>query len=147
AQVPGQLHRARRLCVDGGRRGHREHANRFPQRARSVRGGGNGRTRGDSDRLRQQDERDPDPRLLVEICQVDGTGAYGSRAMTQYRERVEDLLADYAWRLDNDKLEAWTELFTEDARYEILPRDNVDRGYPLALMCCRNQAMLRDRIL
>jgi len=67
--------------------------------------------------------------------------------MTQYREQVEDLLADYAWRLDNDKLEEWTELFTEDARYEILPRDNVDRGYPLALMCCRNRAMLRDRVL
>lgn len=67
--------------------------------------------------------------------------------MTQYRERVQDLLAEYAWRLDNDKLEAWTELFTEDASYEILPRDNVDRGYPLALMCCRNLAMLRDRVL
>lgn len=65
----------------------------------------------------------------------------------QYREQIQDLLAEYAWRLDNDKLEAWTELFTEDARYEILPRDNVDRGYPLALMCCRNQAMLRDRVL
>ena len=67
--------------------------------------------------------------------------------MNQYRERIQDLLADYAWRLDNDKLEEWTELFTEDARYEILPRDNVDRGYTLALMACRNQAMLRDRVL
>lgn len=67
--------------------------------------------------------------------------------MTQYREQIQDLLVEYAWRLDNDKLEEWTELFTEDARYEILPRDNVDRGFPLALMCCRNQAMLRDRIL
>lgn len=67
--------------------------------------------------------------------------------MKQYRERVQDLLAQYAWRLDNDKLEEWTELFTSDARYEIVPRDNVDRGYPLALLCCRNQAMLRDRVL
>jgi len=67
--------------------------------------------------------------------------------MMQYREQVEDLLAEYAWRLDNDKLEEWTELFTQDARYEILPRDNLDRGYSLALMCCRNQAMLRDRVL
>ncbi|OXR48074.1 anthranilate 1,2-dioxygenase [Pusillimonas sp. T2] len=67
--------------------------------------------------------------------------------MTPYRERIQDLLIEYAWRLDNDKLEEWTELFTEDARYEILPRDNFDRGYPLALLCCRNQAMLRDRIL
>lgn len=67
--------------------------------------------------------------------------------MTQYREQIQDLLVEYAWRLDNDKLEEWTELFTDDARYEILPRDNVDRGFSLALMCCRNQAMLRDRIL
>jgi len=67
--------------------------------------------------------------------------------MNQYRERIQDLLADYAWHLDNDKLEQWTELFTEDARYEILPRDNVDRGFSLALMACRNQAMLRDRVL
>lgn len=65
----------------------------------------------------------------------------------QYREQVQDLLAEYAWLLDNDRLEEWTTLFTEDARYEILPRDNVDRGYPLALMCCRNLAMLRDRVL
>ncbi len=63
------------------------------------------------------------------------------------RPAIDDLLVEYAWRLDNDKLEEWTELFTEDARYEIVPRDNHDRGYPLALISCKNRAMLRDRIL
>ena len=67
--------------------------------------------------------------------------------MTQDRLLIQDLMTEYAWRLDNDKLEEWTELFTEDARYEIVPRDNYARGLPLALISCRNRAMLRDRIL
>lgn len=67
--------------------------------------------------------------------------------MTQDRALIQDLMAEYAWRLDNDRLEEWAELFTEDARYEIVPRDNHVRGLPLALISCRNRAMLRDRIL
>ena len=67
--------------------------------------------------------------------------------MSGMRELVDELLADYAWLIDNDKLEEWAELFTEDARYDIIPRENYDRGLPLCLISCKNRAMIRDRIL
>lgn len=67
--------------------------------------------------------------------------------MNRVRELVDELLADYAWLIDNDKLEEWTELFTEDARYDIIPRENHERGLPLCLISCKNRAMIRDRVL
>jgi len=67
--------------------------------------------------------------------------------MSRMRELVDEVLAEYAWLIDNDKLEGWTELFTEDARYDIIPRENHDRGLPLCLISCKNRAMIRDRIL
>lgn len=64
-----------------------------------------------------------------------------------WRAAIDDLFTDYGWLLDNDKLEEWTGLFTESARYDVIPRENFDRGMPLCLIACRNRTMLRDRIL
>lgn len=60
---------------------------------------------------------------------------------------LSELQARYVSALDNDQLEAWTEFFTEDCRYEIIPRENVDAGLPAPVLYCRNRAMLRDRVL
>jgi anthranilate 1,2-dioxygenase small subunit len=57
-----------------------------------------------------------------------------------------DLMADYAELIDSDRLEEWLELFTEDARYDVIPRENVEQGFRLSLMVCSNKAQLRDRI-
>ena len=49
------------------------------------------------------------------------------------RFEIEDLLAAYAAALDGDALETWPEFFTDDCFYQIIPRDNYERGLPLAL--------------
>ncbi len=63
------------------------------------------------------------------------------------RAAIADLMADYVHLIDEDRLEEWVELFTEDCTYKILSRENVDAGYPLELMSCHNQGMLRDRVV
>jgi len=65
----------------------------------------------------------------------------------ELRNRVTDFLVEYAWLVDNDHLEQWVELFAPEGRYEIIPRENVVRGMPLALLSCRNKAMVGDRVL
>jgi len=62
------------------------------------------------------------------------------------RYEIEELLAEYAAVLDAVDLERWPEFFTEQCFYEVIPRDNYDRGLPLALMRCESKGMLRDRV-
>jgi anthranilate 1,2-dioxygenase small subunit len=59
---------------------------------------------------------------------------------------ANELMADYADLIDADRLEDWLELFTEDARYDVVPRENVEQGLLVSLMVCANKAQLRDRI-
>ncbi|SAL19737.1 aromatic-ring-hydroxylating dioxygenase subunit beta [Caballeronia udeis] len=53
----------------------------------------------------------------------------------------------YINNLDNDRLEAWPTLFTEDCLYEIVPKENADMGLPIGIIYCNNQKMLRDRVV
>jgi anthranilate 1,2-dioxygenase small subunit len=53
----------------------------------------------------------------------------------------------YINNLDNDRLEAWPTLFTEDCFYEIVPKENADMGLPIGIIYCNNQKMLRDRVV
>lgn len=53
----------------------------------------------------------------------------------------------YIYNLDNNRLEAWPTLFTEDCVYEIVPKENADLGLPVGLIHCTNQRMLRDRVV
>ena len=53
----------------------------------------------------------------------------------------------YINNLDNDRLEAWPTLFTEDCLYEIVPKENADMGLPIGIIYCTNQKMLRDRVV
>ena len=59
---------------------------------------------------------------------------------------ANELMAEYADRIDGDRLEEWLDLFTEDARYDVIPRENADQGLRVSLMVCANKAQLRDRI-
>ncbi len=63
------------------------------------------------------------------------------------RAAIDDLMADYCYYLDDDRLEEWLDFFTEDCQYKILSRENEEGGLPLELLSCRNKNMLRDRIL
>jgi anthranilate 1,2-dioxygenase small subunit len=62
------------------------------------------------------------------------------------RAAVHDLLAEYGALIDAAKFDEWLDLFTEECRYEVIPRENFDRGLPAALIFCDSRAMLEDRI-
>lgn len=72
----------------------------------------------------------------------------GVRAGVSISERlaVEDLYATYAEVLDDGDIERWPELFTDDAEYLIVARENHQQGLPLALVRCESRAMLIDRV-
>jgi len=63
------------------------------------------------------------------------------------RYEIEELLAEYAAVLDAVDLECWPEFFTEQCFYEIIPRENYDRGLPMAIMRCESKGMLKDRVV
>jgi|TARA_A100001037_G_C15118881_1_gene622818 salicylate 5-hydroxylase small subunit len=62
------------------------------------------------------------------------------------RFEIEDLYSEYTDILDTEQLERWPELFTEDAFYDVIPRENYERDMPLAIMRCESRAMMRDRV-
>jgi 3-phenylpropionate/cinnamic acid dioxygenase small subunit len=65
----------------------------------------------------------------------------------ELRLAIEDLHSEYCAALDERRYEDWAALFTEDCLYRIVPRDNHERGLPLALMHCESRGMLLDRIV
>ena len=65
----------------------------------------------------------------------------------EIRLAIEDLMSDYAYALDDDELERWSDFFTEDAAYKIISRDNYEAGMALGIMSCDGRGMMRDRIL
>ena len=62
------------------------------------------------------------------------------------RIEIQDLMSAYAAVLDAGNLDQWPEFFVDDAFYQVIPRDNYDRGLPLALIRCESKGMLRDRV-
>ena len=62
------------------------------------------------------------------------------------RLRIEDLYAAYAACLDDGRFEEWPEFFTDDCVYRVIPRENHDRGFPLATLSFESKGMLRDRV-
>ena len=62
------------------------------------------------------------------------------------REVIHDLLAEYGALLDAEKYDEWLDLFAAECRYNVVPRENFDRGLPAALIFCDSRAMLEDRI-
>ena len=59
---------------------------------------------------------------------------------------VQDLNARYAQAIDDNRLEAWPDFFTEQGRYRVTTAENVERGLPLGLIHATSRAMLRDRV-
>jgi anthranilate 1,2-dioxygenase small subunit len=62
------------------------------------------------------------------------------------RRQIAELNTRYIRAIDDDKLEAWPELFTEQCLYKIVTRENFDRGFLLPLMECASRGMLIDRV-
>ena len=62
------------------------------------------------------------------------------------RAELDALYADYAAALDDARWDDWIDLFADDGSYLLQPRENFDRGLPLATMALESRGMLRDRI-
>jgi anthranilate 1,2-dioxygenase small subunit len=65
-------------------------------------------------------------------------------ALLLHRE-IEDFNSAYAAALDDGRLTDWAEMFTDDAFYLIISRENADRGLPVGLVYCENKGMIYDR--
>ncbi len=73
--------------------------------------------------------------------------APGVVAGPDLRVRLADLYADYENTLNEGALERWPELFSTDCVYKVLPKENQDAGFPVAVMYCESRDMLADRVV
>lgn len=67
-------------------------------------------------------------------------------ALFLHRE-IEQFNNAYAAALDECRLVDWAEMFTDDAFYLVISRENADRGMPVGLIYCENKGMIYDRAL
>ena len=56
------------------------------------------------------------------------------------------LYADYAYAVDSGDWSLWPEFFVDDCSYRLVPRENHERGFPLATLAFESKGMLRDRV-
>jgi len=56
------------------------------------------------------------------------------------------LYADYALAVDSGQWDLWPEFFLEDGIYKLQPRENHERGFPLATLSFTSKGMLKDRV-
>jgi len=64
----------------------------------------------------------------------------------ELRLELEELYAAYTACLDEERFEEWPEFFVEQCLYKIIPRDNFERGLPLATWLCESKGYLADRV-
>lgn len=58
---------------------------------------------------------------------------------------LTQLYADYASAVDSGQWDLWPEFFTDDCVYRLQPRENHERGFPLATLSFTSKGMLKDR--
>jgi 3-phenylpropionate/cinnamic acid dioxygenase small subunit len=82
------------------------------------------------------------------VCAFAGTsGLFVLPAMkVEVQLKVQDLNARYIQAIDDNRLEAWPDFFTEQCRYLVTTAENVEQGLPLGLIYATSRAMLRDRV-
>lgn len=56
------------------------------------------------------------------------------------------LYADYAAAVDAQDWDRWVDFFIEDCEYKVQPRENHERGFPLATLALLSRGMLKDRV-
>lgn len=59
---------------------------------------------------------------------------------------ITQLYADYTSAVDSGNWDLWPEFFVDDCIYRVQPRENHERGFPLATLSLISKAMLRDRV-
>ena len=58
---------------------------------------------------------------------------------------IQQLYADYASAVDAGDWDRWVEMFTDECTYRLQPRENHERGFPLATMFFESTGALKDR--
>lgn len=58
---------------------------------------------------------------------------------------IQQLYADYTSAVDAGDWDRWVEMFTEDCSYRLQPRENHERGLPLATLFFESKGALKDR--
>ena len=64
-----------------------------------------------------------------------------------HHRAVENLIYEWARRIDENQVESICDLLVPNGRYTITSRFNHDRGLPLSIVDAKSAAQLRDRIL
>ena len=59
---------------------------------------------------------------------------------------LTQLYADYASAVDSGNWDLWPEFFTDPCVYRLQPRENHERGFPLATLSFTSKGMLKDRV-
>src|SRR3546814_19548601 len=62
------------------------------------------------------------------------------------RGELRDFFEDYAACLDAEALREFPAFFTEDAKYQVISRENHDDGLEHASIFCLGRAMIEDRV-
>lgn len=62
------------------------------------------------------------------------------------RLEIDDLYGRYIRCIDSGKYDDWPDFFTEDCIYKVQPRENFERGLPLATLAFESRGMLKDRV-
>jgi anthranilate 1,2-dioxygenase small subunit len=63
------------------------------------------------------------------------------------RSELRDFYEDYAACLDAGALADFPSFFTDDAKYQVISRENHDEGLEHAPMFCLGRAMIEDRVV
>ncbi len=59
---------------------------------------------------------------------------------------LNQLYARYAAAVSSGQWDLWPEFFTEECSYRLQPRENFERGFPLATLSFESKGMLKDRV-
>lgn len=59
---------------------------------------------------------------------------------------LTQLYSDYASAVDTGNWDLWPEFFVDDCVYRLQPRENHERGFPLATLSFTSKGMLKDRV-
>jgi len=68
--------------------------------------------------------------------------------MTSFEDylALQALYTNYAYVLDDGRIDEWPEFFVEHGSYKLQSRENYDRGFPLATLWFESKGMLKDRV-
>ena len=59
---------------------------------------------------------------------------------------MQELIGEYAERIDEDRLEEWPDLFADPCRYLVISRSNHEAGMRQGVMYAASRGMMLDRV-